>query len=278
MTESDRTQQLLLEENLRESERRFRIMAESIQCGLTIIESEKVVYLNKRAGEIVGYPLEELRHMNTSDITLPEDYHIIQDAFKIYRETGILPQELEFRIVRKDGSVRFVHNQYSVSHKDGKVLGRYIVTTDITDRKRGEEERAKLSSAIEQTEEIVIIMNARGQIEYGNPALEKITGYGPEELKSKNPFFPDTTVPDKQLYEQIWIAVSRGNVWKGHITYRKKDGAACELEQTTKPVRDAAGAIIGFISIIRDVTEKLTKLEDTNQQVLLHLWFQCLQL
>lgn len=127
------------EEALKSSEERFRRMAESIQQGLTIIENRKIVYLNRRISEIMGYPLDELMHMSVFDIAAPEEVPRLKAAMQSAAETKSSPQDLEFWIVRKDGRRRFIRNSYSSGSVPSHALRRYILTADITEERRAKE-------------------------------------------------------------------------------------------------------------------------------------------
>jgi PAS domain S-box-containing protein len=125
-------------EALHRSEERFRTMAEHIQDGLTILEHERVVYFNNRLCEIFGYDRTELMQMNPFVLIAPEDRQRMEQVYAAYQQSGIVPEELEFAIVRKDGTKRFIRNRYSLSYKGSEIFARYIVTTDITEHKQYE--------------------------------------------------------------------------------------------------------------------------------------------
>lgn len=124
---------------LQESEERYRRMADNIQDGLIIIEQGKTVYVNDRACEIFGYPREELVKMSSLDVAAPEEKERLQQIMERARRDGVAPQTLEFWIVRKDGVRRCVQNRYSFSRRGDEIIGRYVVTTDVTERRQAEE-------------------------------------------------------------------------------------------------------------------------------------------
>jgi PAS domain S-box-containing protein len=124
---------------LAESEERFRRTAESIQDGLTIIEQGQVVYLNDRVYEITGRSREELTTMSSLDFAAPEEWERLQQAMENARHTGVLQASLEFWIERPDGTRRRIRNRYTVKRWEGNLVDRYVVTTDITERRQIEE-------------------------------------------------------------------------------------------------------------------------------------------
>ncbi len=124
---------------LAESEERFRRMAESIQDGLTIVEQGQVIYLNDRICEITGRSREELTAMSSLDFAATEERERLGQAMDEARQTGALPANLEFWIVRPDGTRRCIHNRYTVRHWENGLVDRYVVTTDVTERREMEE-------------------------------------------------------------------------------------------------------------------------------------------
>jgi PAS domain S-box-containing protein len=137
------------------------------------------------------------------------------------------------------------------------VIGTYV---DITDRKKTEESQALLATAVDQSAETIMITDAAGLIIYVNPAFEKATGYNRAEAIGRNPRFLKSGKQDAEFYLQMWAALSRGEVWSGHFTNRRKDGTLFEEEGTISPVRDAAGKTVHYVAVKRDVTNE-TRLE-----------------
>ncbi len=128
---------------------------------------------------------------------------------------------------------------------------------DITERIMAEEDRIRMSSAIEQAAETVIITDAEGFVQYINPAMEKITGYSLNESIGRNSFFTNTGGFKDDLCEEIWSKVVSGDVWKGHVVRQSKYGDTLESEATISPIKNKEGKIINYVSIARDVTREI---------------------
>jgi PAS domain S-box-containing protein len=135
-----------------ESEERFRTMAESIQDGLTIVEQGHVVYVNDRLSEILGLSKEKLLEMTSADFAAPEERARLRRVMQQAQEAGDHPSELEFWIVRPDGSRRRIQNRYSLSTDGERLIARYIVTTDVTEARRTERE---LHASLERLRELL---------------------------------------------------------------------------------------------------------------------------
>jgi PAS domain S-box-containing protein len=125
------------------------------------------------------------------------------------------------------------------------------------ERNRAEAAHARLVTAVEQAAETIVITDLRGVILYANPAFEKTTGYTRTEALSQNPRILKSGQHDAEFYRQMWQTLGRGETWCGHFVNRRKDGSLYEEEATISPVRDAAGAIINYVAVKRDVTREV---------------------
>jgi two-component system cell cycle sensor histidine kinase/response regulator CckA len=137
--------------------------------------------------------------------------------------------------------------------------------SDITERKRAEEERERLLSAIEQTGEVVIITDPDGGIRYVNPAFMRATGYAREDIVGKNPRILKSGQQADGFYRNLWETISSGRTWEGRMVNKRKDGTLYTEDATISPVCDDAGRILNYVAVKRDVTEHL-KLQAQLQQ------------
>ena len=130
---------------------------------------------------------------------------------------------------------------------------------DVTAQKRAAESQARLVTAVEQAGEAIVITDPQGSIQYVNPAFVRTTGYTREEALGQNPRVLKSGLHDEAFYRDMWSALRRGEVWQGHFVNRRKDGRAFDEDATISPVRDAAGRIVNFVAVKRDVTEARTQ-------------------
>jgi PAS domain S-box-containing protein len=131
---------------------------------------------------------------------------------------------------------------------------------EIIERKRAEEERVRLATAIEQAAEAVFMSDAKWLITYVNPAFERMTGYTRDEITGQHVRILKSGTHEPEFYYNIREALSRDNGWSGRITTRRKDDSFYESETTVSAVLDSKGNIVNYVSILRDVTHEL-KLE-----------------
>lgn len=137
------------------------------------------------------------------------------------------------------------------------VTARVLEKTDIR-RTQAEAESTRLATAVKHAGDAVLITDANGLIEYANPAFENITGYRMNEVCGKNPRMLNSGRHDSVFFENLWRTVKAGLIWRGHIVNRKKDGSLYEEEMTISPITDAAGTVLNFVAVKRDVTREAT--------------------
>ena len=129
--------------------------------------------------------------------------------------------------------------------------------TEAERHKRTAEQLQKLSKAVEQTPDTVIITDGNGLIEYVNPSFEKLTGYGLEEVKGKTPRILKSGKHDRMFYEKLWHRILAGETVRNIFINRKKDGELYYNEQTISPLLDERGNITHFVSSGSDVTKEV---------------------
>jgi len=119
---------------LQEAIARLRLLIESVQGGLTIIEGSRVVYVSNQLCQILGYSREELGRMSELDFAAPEEREWLELTFQEAQLNGLPLEELEFWVVCKDGGRRLVRNRYSTGIVGAGTPFRLVVTLDLTER------------------------------------------------------------------------------------------------------------------------------------------------
>jgi PAS domain S-box-containing protein len=135
----------------------------------------------------------------------------------------------------------------------------------LVERERAEEALKKLSSALEQTADSVIITRRDGVIEYVNPAFEALTGYGAADVLGKTPRILKSGVHDRAFYGTLWRTILSGQVYRAVVVNRKREGLLYFEAKTITPLRNNEGDITHFISTGRDITEQKRAEEDLRE-------------
>jgi PAS domain S-box-containing protein len=246
-----------VEEVLRESEARHRGIVDSIQDGITIFERGNTVYVNDRACKIFGYPRKELLNMSELDLAAPEEKERLEAIMEKSRKTGIPQRELEFWIVRKDGTRCYIQNRYSFVQKADGTITRFTITTDITERKWEEEalreSEEKFRDLVERANDGIIILQGV-LIKYANPRLAEMTGYTveeaidnpftkyihPDSLPMVNDYYKKRMAGEKvpPIYEATLKTKKNGKIDveinAGLITYQGKPADLVIIRETTR--------------------------------------------
>lgn len=111
-----------------------------------------------------------------------------------------------------------------------------------------------VSLAVKQSASSVIITNAKGDIEYVNPAFTEKTGYLLEELIGKNPRILSSGETNQQEYIALWQSLSNGKTWRGEFHNRKKNGELFWEIASIAPVKQRNGSISHYVAVKEDIT------------------------
>jgi len=117
--------------------------------------------------------------------------------------------------------------------------------------------RMRLLAAIEQAQDGMFILNTEGIVEYVNPSFEKMSGYTLDELKGGHIAIIRSDQHSPNFFNEIWDVLGRGELWKGHTIYRRKDGTLYEVDLSISPLYNSAGELTGYVEVARDITERL---------------------
>ncbi len=126
----------------------------------------------------------------------------------------------------------------------------------LEEKQQSQEELRKLSLAIEQSPSSVLIIDAKGTIEYVNPKFVEVTGYAPAEVVGKDARSLKSTYMSEGEYEKMWRTVTSGREWKGEIYNRKKNGELFWEKVAIFPIKDVDGRITHFIEEKEDVSRQ----------------------
>jgi len=232
--------------------------------GLVLLDASlQVIYASPMTTRMLGIRLEEVLGQPADAFVHPDDREKVRARLAEVLATAGGRSCATFRVVTADGSYRWIEAQ-AANHLDdpelNAIVGKY---SDLTESRNAEhvlrqtrDELGRLSSAIEQTADSVMVTNRQGVIEYVNPAFEQMTGYTREETVGRTPRILNSGRQSQKFYETLWTAILAGRAYRTMTVNRRKDGTLYDEDQTITPIRDEAGAITHFISTGRDVTQR----------------------
>jgi len=251
------------EETLRETKSVLEKTLDSLAEAVFVVDpsDRKIVGCNAVVKNIFGYSEKEIIGRNT------EFLHVNRE---MYEEFGkmLFPEldangvfHTEYQMRRKDGSnILTDHTVTEIVGDSGSRTGVVSVVRDITERKRAEEERLRLATAIQQAAEGVSIVDTGGIVQYVNPALESITGYTRNKMIGKEVDSLLGGEHDGIPHRPLQDVIRSGEPWSGHIVRTRKGKTPYDVELTVSPVRDSSGTITNYVTIERDVSHEV-KLE-----------------
>ncbi|MFA5073001.1 MAG: ATP-binding protein [Nitrospirota bacterium] len=207
-----------------------------------------------------------------SDYIMPQFTGI--DALEILQESGLdLPFIIVSGNIGEDTAVQAMKagaHDYLLKGNLTRLLP--AVERELRDvevrraRKSAEEERSLLIAAIESSADGIVVTNSQGTILYVNAGFEQITGFSKADVLGKTLHLLDSGKYDQDFFESMRETIRRDNVWRGQLFNKKKDGTLYLEDCTYSPVKDSSGNIVHYISVKRDVTEKV-RLESIAESV-----------
>ncbi len=234
----------------------FRALIHDAPLSIVAFDASGNIQLwNPAAERMFGWTAEEA--LGKPHPIVPEEK---QEEFRALREMALRGQTftgIRLRRRRKDGSPIDISVSTSpLRAADGTITGIMSIITDVSERKKSEEALLRLATAVEQSAEVIVITDTAGDIEYVNPAFERVTGFRRDEVLGKNPRLLKSGKHDLAFYRQLWDTLLQGDVWTGVFVNRRKDGTLYEEEAVISPVRDTGGEVINYVAVKRDVTNE----------------------
>ncbi|NQW16444.1 MAG: PAS domain S-box protein [Chloroflexi bacterium] len=246
-------------EALRESEARYRDLFDNAPDMYVSIDvtTGKITECNKSTLNALGYQNDELIGKRVFELNHPDSLVRGMEVFRESQTTGEI-SDAELTLQRKDGSA--IHVSLNVSatrNADGNVIGSQGTMRDITERKRAEEELKIRLAALDTADDMVVITNPQGIVEYVNRAFTAQTGYTLAEMIGGTPKMLKSGRQNPAFYSDLWNTVKSGNVWNGILINRRKDGSEYPEEMSITPVIGEDGELLRYIAIKRNISERL---------------------
>lgn len=241
---------------LEESENRFRTLVEGSIQGILIHQNLKPLFVNQALARIFGYksPEEFLSVPSISSMLKnPEESSLTFTPAESDQPPG-MAQEL--KCVRKGGETIWLEANLSPINWEGKEAVQ-VLLVDITSRKTALEELDRLGAAVEQTGDSIFITNERGEIQYVNPAFERVSGFTFGEVMGKTPQILKSEQTKDETFKDIWETLEKGSEWKGRFVNKTKSGKNYPVDATHSPLRAPSGEITHFVSVQKDMTAQV---------------------
>jgi diguanylate cyclase (GGDEF)-like protein/PAS domain S-box-containing protein/putative nucleotidyltransferase with HDIG domain len=249
-----------VEEALRESELKYRLLVEQSLLGILILQDAHIVYMNNFMVEKSGYSVDEAKSLSTEQLRgliHPDDYDAVWGRmFSRLRGNPELARN-EYRFVARDGSMYWADVHTSLIEYLGRPAIQMFIA-DSTERKRAEEalreSEEKYRGIFDESIATVYVFDAKKNFINANQAGLDLLGYSREELLHMS-------IPDVDA-DPIVVLPAHQELLSGErlINYehklRRKNGTIVSVLNNSRPLTDAHGNVVGMLSTLIDITER----------------------
>ncbi|MBL1264652.1 response regulator [Methylomicrobium sp. RS1] len=239
---------------LKASEARYRNLFEANPLPMWVFDVETLDFLavDEAAIRHYGYSRDEFLAMKMTAISAPEECERLRIAISASEGAngfGIWPH------ITGDGREIQVEITAQLLIFEGRKAV-IILANDVTDRLRIEQQLRKLSMAVDQSPESIVITDLNATIEYVNDAFIRNSGFSREETLGQNISLIKSGKTPSPVYRELWAALKQGRVWEGEFINRRKDGTEHNDFSLVLPIKDGCGMTTHYVAIQDDITEK----------------------
>ncbi len=261
VTHRDITDRKLTQDAIKASEEKFRALIEKSHEGVKIVGPDTLVrYVSPSVQGVLGYVPEDLLGKSCFEILHPEDREMAKAFFQELAGMPGIAKQGELRALHKDGSWRTLEITGTNHFNEPMVGGLVLNYRDITEVKKTREElrqsEEKFRTLIENSNDVLAVINLRAEVKYVSPSVKYVLGYSPEELaghRDEDFIHPD----DRDVLGKI-VEVVTANPGKAigfELRGKHKNGSWRRLEGTITNLLNNL-PVMGFGAVFRDVTEK----------------------
>ncbi len=249
-----RTKATQFQEQMLAAKRNWELTFDSVPDPILLLDGERCIQrANTAAATVFGLHFSELIGKHCYDLlTCPGESHDDCPHKRLLQGSENERRDLEEHRLGKI----FDMTCSPLRDPRGRMHGCVVVLRDITDRRQAEAQILLQAAALESAANAILITSRWGAITWVNPAFTRLTGYRIEEVVGQNPRMLKSGTQPPSVYEEMWKTILAGQVWRGELTNRRKDGSFYEEEMTITPVRDSRGEISHFVSIKQDVSAR----------------------
>jgi len=253
----DVTERLEMEKALRESEAKFRLVADTVTSAIWLLQDDHFVYFNKEFEAISGYSRDEILSMSPWDLVHPDFREEARARVSLGLGGQPVPNRYQFAVLTKSGEARWVEFSGALTELNGKpaILASVF---DITATKRAEQELKEhlmyMDALIANSPLGIVIKDQNQLVRFCNPAFERMFFYTQSEIQGKN--LDDLIASDdKPEAARLSEAVKAGGVVHATTQRCRKDGTLIDVELHGVKVY-SGDVFVGAFAIYQDITER----------------------
>ncbi len=253
----DVTERLEMERALRESEAKFRLVAETVTSAIWLLQDGRFVFFNEAFERLSGYSRDEILAMDPWNLVHPDFRREVRSRTEARFRGEPVPSRYQFCFVRKDGETRWLDFSAALTEFNGKPA---ILATalDITATKRAEQElkdhATYMDALISNIPLGIVIKDQDQRVRFCNSAFEQMFLFKQDEIQGQN--LDEVIAPhDRQEAALLSQAVQAGGTIHTTARRRRKDGTFVEVELYGVKVYSGE-TFVGAFAIYQDITER----------------------
>lgn len=214
------------------------IISKSLDGTITSWNKAAEMMFGYLANEIIGKPISLLVPKEGQ-----EEFASLME--KIKQDQRI--KHFETERIRKDGSIINVSVTLSpIKSRDGKIVGISKIVRNISERRKNEEERIKLASIVESSDDAILAMDLNGKIVSWNRGAVKMFGYEEKELMGKSVQIIYPSERTDELIEIIHRLKSGSRIEHFETERKRKDGIVIDVSLSISPIKNKKGEMVGI--------------------------------
>jgi nitrogen fixation negative regulator NifL len=263
----DITERKQAEIKTRQSEKRYRLLAENVTDVIWTVDinnPSQLTYISPSVARLLGYSVEEAMATKMAEIFTPASFDtcmkVLAEEMSIERREQndlFRSRTLDLEFYRKDGKIVPVEIKCSlIREADSRPVEILVVGRDITERKRAKEalanEAIRRRILVEQSRDGIVILDENGKVYETNRRFAEMLGYSVEEVLHLNVWDWEYQYPPEQVLEMIRTVDENGDHFE--TRHRRKDGSVYDVEISTNGARFADQKLI--FCVCRDITQR----------------------
>jgi PAS domain S-box-containing protein len=236
----------------------LRQILQAVNQGVWVAREGRTRFANRRMTELLGRSLDEVLAASAFDFVEPDSIPLVKERIAELRQGLRQHYEVPFR--RGDGSTFLAEVSASpILDGAGRYQGSVAIVSDITARKE-EETKARFRAALlDAVGEAVIAATPEGILSYVNPAGARMFGWPASEVVGTSAYSFPTAIESAEALADMHVRMTAGQTFSGELPMVRRDGSRFVGDLTTAPLQDEQGRMVGVISVIRDISDRLRK-------------------